>query len=84
MVLVKPFRKAADHLVCSALDIWSAGTILLSFLSCKFPVFNANDDIEALMEIAAILGRKRVEKCAQLHSQTFQYSSFIDFLLILE
>ncbi|KAG9002360.1 hypothetical protein FRB94_003976 [Tulasnella sp. JGI-2019a] len=54
-----------------ALDIWSVGTILLSFLTCKFPIFNANDDIEALMEIAAILGRKRIEKCAQLHNRTF-------------
>ncbi|KAG8865425.1 hypothetical protein FRB96_000316 [Tulasnella sp. 330] len=54
-----------------ALDIWSVGTILLSFLSCKFPIFNANDDVEALMEIATILGRKRIEKCAQLHNRTF-------------
>lgn len=53
-----------------ALDIWSVGTIMLSFLSGKFPIFNANDDVEALMEIAAILGKRKMEKCAQLHSET--------------
>lgn len=52
-----------------ALDIWSVGTIMLSFLSGKFPIFNANDDVEALMEIAAILGKRKMEKCAQLHSE---------------
>ncbi|KAG8906788.1 hypothetical protein FRC01_007895, partial [Tulasnella sp. 417] len=51
----------------AALDIWSVGTIMLSFLSGKFPIFNANDDVEALMEIAAILGKRKMEKCAQLH-----------------
>ncbi|KAF8329818.1 kinase-like domain-containing protein [Cantharellus anzutake] len=51
-----------------ALDIWSAGTILLSILACKFPVFQASDDIEALMELAAIFGRKTMEKCARLHN----------------
>ena len=45
------------------------GTILLSFLSAKFPIFNANDDVEALMEITAIIGKKKMDKCAQLHSQ---------------
>lgn len=54
-----------------AIDIWSAGTILLSFLACKFPIFNANDDIEALMELAAILGKRKMEKCAQLHSKSY-------------
>lgn len=51
-----------------ALDIWSVGTIMLSCLTGKFPIFNASDDTEALMEIATILGRKKMEKCAQLHS----------------
>ncbi|KAG8916543.1 hypothetical protein FRC02_003754 [Tulasnella sp. 418] len=61
--------KCEDQTV--ALDIWSAGTIMLSFLCCKFPIFNANDDIEALMEIASIIGKRKMEKCAQLHNRTF-------------
>ncbi|KAG8735217.1 hypothetical protein FRC10_010876 [Ceratobasidium sp. 414] len=54
-----------------ALDIWSAGIILLAFLSGKFPLFNSNDDTEALAEIAAIVGRDRMERCARLHNRTF-------------
>lgn len=51
-----------------AIDVWSAGMILLFFLTKKFPLFQSNDDTEALMEIAAILGRRRMEKTATLHS----------------
>ncbi|CAE7218840.1 unnamed protein product [Rhizoctonia solani] len=53
------------------LDVWSAGIILLACLSGKFPLFNSNDDTEALAEIAAIVGRNRMEKCAMLHNRTF-------------
>ncbi|EPQ28393.1 uncharacterized protein PFL1_04220 [Pseudozyma flocculosa PF-1] len=55
-----------------ALDIWSAGIILVAFLSKRFPVFNANDDTEALLELATIFGKKRMEQCALLHNRTFQ------------
>ena len=51
-----------------AIDVWAAGMILLFFLVGKFPLFQSNDDIEALMEIAAVLGRKKMEKAATLHS----------------
>ena len=51
-----------------AIDMWSAGMILLFFLTRKFPLFQSSDDIEALMEIATIIGRKRMEKAATLHS----------------
>ncbi|KAJ2915176.1 hypothetical protein MD484_g5224, partial [Candolleomyces efflorescens] len=54
-----------------AVDVWSAGIILLFFLTHKFPVFQANDDIEALMEIAAIFGKLKMEKVATLHCRTF-------------
>ncbi|KAF8312673.1 kinase-like protein [Clavulina sp. PMI_390] len=61
--------KCPDQTV--ALDIWSAGTILMSILACKFPIFSANDDVEALMELAAVFGRRSMERCAKLHSRTF-------------
>lgn len=51
----------------TAIDVWAAGIILLFFLTKKFPVFQANDDIEALMEIAVVIGRRKVEKVATLH-----------------
>ena len=57
----------ADNIV--AIDVWSTGMILAFFLSCKFPLFNSNDDVEALMEIACIIGRKKMEKVATLHSK---------------
>ncbi|KAI0832794.1 kinase-like protein [Trametes gibbosa] len=55
-----------------AIDVWSAGMILLFFLTKKFPLFQSNDDTEALMEIAAIIGRRKMEKTATLHSRLFQ------------
>ena len=45
--------------------------IMLFFLTEKFPLLASNDDTEALMEIAAIIGRKRMEKTATLHSTPF-------------
>ncbi|KAK4685819.1 cell division control protein 7, partial [Tremellales sp. Uapishka_1] len=53
-----------------AIDIWSAGIMLLSILTHKFPIFNSTDDIEALLEIAAIFGRAAMERCALLHNRT--------------
>jgi cell division control protein 7 len=52
----------------TAIDIWSVGIMLLCFLTRRFPFFNSNDDIEALMEIATIFGGKRIESCGALHS----------------
>lgn len=51
-----------------AIDVWSAGMILLFFLTGKFPLLQSSDDVEALMEIATIIGRKKMEKTATLHS----------------
>ncbi|KLT38754.1 kinase-like protein [Cutaneotrichosporon oleaginosum] len=61
--------KCPDQTV--AIDVWSAGVILLSILSHKFPVFNSSDDVEALMEIAALFGRNSMQRCAMLHNRTF-------------
>ena len=52
----------------TAIDVWSAGIILLFFLTKKFPIFQAGDDVEALMEIATIVGKRKMEKIATLHS----------------
>jgi cell division control protein 7 len=52
-----------------AIDVWSAGIMLLSMLTCKFPIFNSSDDVEALMEIAALFGRSAMEKCAFIHRE---------------
>ncbi|KAG4430500.1 hypothetical protein IFR05_014024 [Cadophora sp. M221] len=54
------------------IDIWSAGVILLTILSRRFPFFNSADDVEAMIEIATIFGTKRMKSCAYLHGTTFE------------
>lgn len=54
-----------------AVDIWSAGTILLFFLTKKSPIFTATTDMHALLEQALILGKATMEEVASLHCRTF-------------
>lgn len=78
--------KCQDQTV--AIDIWSAGIILLTLLIRRFPVFNSTDDVEALLEIAVVFGKSRMETCAMLHNRTFQCNiptvtqstSLVDFI----
>lgn len=49
------------------IDVWSAGVVLLTLLSRRFPFFNSADDVEAMIEIATIFGSKRMKVAAQLH-----------------
>ncbi|KAL9933532.1 hypothetical protein V8E36_007708 [Tilletia maclaganii] len=62
--------KCQDQTV--ALDIWSAGVILLCMLSKRFPLFNADDDIVAFLELAVLFGRHKMEQCAAFHNRTFK------------
>lgn len=62
--------KCPDQTV--GLDIWSAGVILLSFLTRRFPFFQSNDDTEALLEIAALFGEPAMDQAANLHGRTFK------------
>lgn len=48
----------------TAIDMWSAGVILLSILSKKHPFFRADDDITALAEIAFLVGTKEMKEAA--------------------
>lgn len=52
-----------------AIDVWSAGIVLLFFLCGKFPLFAATSDLHATMELAVILGKDAMEKTAALHSE---------------
>lgn len=54
------------------IDIWSAGVILLTILSRRFPFFNSADDVEAMIEIATIFGQKRMKLAANLHGCMFE------------
>ncbi|KAK9240998.1 kinase-like domain-containing protein [Lipomyces kononenkoae] len=53
------------------IDMWSAGVILLSFMSKRFPFFNSADDIDAMIEIASIFGKSKISSCARLHGSVF-------------
>lgn len=70
------FRAPEVLFKCTAqetkIDIWSAGVILLTILSKRFPFFNSADDVEAMIEIATIFGFKRMKQCAFLHGAVFE------------
>ena len=51
------------------IDIWSAGVILLTILSRRFPFFNSSEDVDAMIEIATIFGKQRMKQCAALHGK---------------
>jgi cell division control protein 7 len=52
--------------------MWSVGVILLTMLSRRFPFFHSADDIDALLEISTIFGRKKMKETALLHGQVFE------------
>lgn len=70
------FRAPEVLLKCTAqdtaIDIWSAGVILLTILSKRFPFFNSADDVEAMIEIATIFGHRKMKACAYLHGAVFE------------
>jgi cell division control protein 7 len=47
-----------------ALDIWSAGIILLCILSGRYPFFKAADDNMAIMQLISLFGTEAVRKSA--------------------
>ncbi|XP_042896789.1 cell division cycle 7-related protein kinase isoform X1 [Parasteatoda tepidariorum] len=48
----------------TAIDMWSAGVIMLSILSKKYPFFRADDDLTALAEITFLVGTKEIKEAA--------------------
>lgn len=49
----------------AAIDMWSAGVILLSLLSGRYPFFKASDDLIALTQIMTIRGSRETIKAAK-------------------
>lgn len=70
------FRAPEVLFKCTAqttkIDVWSAGVILLTILTKRFPFFNSTDDVEALIEIATIFGIKQMKQCAMLHGTVME------------
>ncbi|XP_076838141.1 cell division cycle 7-related protein kinase isoform X1 [Brachyhypopomus gauderio] len=48
----------------TAIDMWSAGVILLSLLSGRYPFFKASDDLVALTQIMTIRGSRETMQAA--------------------
>ncbi|XP_068995639.1 cell division cycle 7-related protein kinase [Embiotoca jacksoni] len=49
----------------TAIDLWSAGVILLSLLSGRYPFFKASDDLVALTQIMTIRGSRETIQAAK-------------------
>ncbi|XP_078790440.1 cell division cycle 7-related protein kinase isoform X2 [Oryzias latipes] len=49
----------------TAIDVWSAGVILLSLLSGRYPFFKAGDDLTALAQIMTVRGSRETIRAAK-------------------
>lgn len=49
----------------TAIDVWSAGVILLSLMSGRYPFFKASDDLIALAQIMTIRGSRETARAAK-------------------
>ncbi|CAG5896936.1 unnamed protein product [Menidia menidia] len=49
----------------TAIDVWSAGVILLSLLSGRYPFFKASDDLIALAQIMTVRGSRETIQAAK-------------------
>ncbi|XP_044157217.1 cell division cycle 7-related protein kinase isoform X3 [Bufo gargarizans] len=54
----------------TAIDMWSAGIIFLSFLSGRYHFFNAGDDMNALAQIMTIRGSRETVQAAKQFGKT--------------
>ncbi len=54
------------------IDVWSTGVILLMLLTRRYPFFQSNDDIDALVEIACIFGNKAMREAAKSYHRTWK------------
>merc|ERR1719320_1862508 len=55
-----------------ALDVWSAGIILLSLLTKIFPFFQSPNDVTALAELVHIVGRRALQLAANRINRCFK------------
>ena len=78
------FRAPEILLRCSvqttAIDVWSAGVVLLCILARRYPFFQSNDDFDALFEIGACVGFEKVNLAAQRYPEprTMRVENVVD------
>ena len=70
------FRAPEVLLKCTSqttkIDMWSAGVILLTLLARRFPFFNSADDVDAMIELSSIFGRRRMKTVAAMHGSIYE------------
>ncbi|OIR58267.1 MAG: CDC7 protein kinase [Amphiamblys sp. WSBS2006] len=53
----------------TAVDIWSAGVVLLILLTRRYPFFCSYDDMDAIVEIACIFGTEEMRRAGFLYKR---------------
>ncbi|CAG8609418.1 1024_t:CDS:2, partial [Scutellospora calospora] len=56
----------------NAIDIWSAGVILITILSHHYPFFKSTDDADAFYELGILFGKKLMHDLATEHERYFR------------
>lgn len=57
-----------SHQTCS-IDVWSAGVILLTLLTRRYPFFQSSDDQDAIVEIACLFGNEEMGRAAACYQR---------------
>lgn len=50
--------------VCTAVDMWALGVVVVSAACARYPLLRARDDAQALAELCALLGHAAVSRAA--------------------
>ena len=51
--------------ITQAVDVWSAGVVLLTLLTRRYPFFNNTNDLVTLCQMGSVLGTKRIQEAAK-------------------